>query len=200
MNTIPSVITGNKIIAKYLGYEYVPYNNTEGKKAGWWKIGVKPSNNPIFTTLHIDKKWYLGRSNNDLKFYDDWNALHDAIEVIEKDGETDKEYGNHVDVTTSYCRVGKITIDLKIAYPHLTKKQAAWLAVVRYCQQKNEANDKNQCDGCKAGYPIENGLHVVPYPSGSMVCQKHKYELDFKVEQDGSKTYGFIIMPDEEKE
>lgn len=35
---------------------------------------------------------------------------------------------------------------------------------------------KNQCDGCNAGYPIDaNGLHIVPYPSGTMVCQKTKY-------------------------
>lgn len=38
-------------------------------------------------------------------------------------------------------------------------------------------NAKNQCDGCNAGYPIdENGLHIVPYPSGTMVCQKNKYQ------------------------
>lgn len=199
MNTIPSVITGNKIIATYLGLEYIPYNNTEGKKAGWWKIGVKPSTNDIFTARHIDKKWYLGRSHNDLRFYDDWNALMDAIEVIEKDGETDKEYGNHVDVTTSYCRVGKITIDLKIEYPHLTKKQAAWLAVVRYCEQANPRHKTiNQCDGCVAGYPVdENGLHIVPYPSGSMVCQANKYKPDYKVERDGSKTFGFILNTDD---
>lgn len=36
---------------------------------------------------------------------------------------------------------------------------------------------ENQCDGCNAGYPTdENGLHIVPYPSGPMVCQKLKYQ------------------------
>jgi hypothetical protein len=202
-NTVPSVITGNKIIAKYLGYEYIPHNNTEDKKAGWWKIGTTREQQVIAGMAH-DTIITLGRSHNDLRFYSDWNALMDAIEVIEKDGETDKEYGNHVDVTTSYCRVGKISIDLKIEYPHLNKHQAAWLAVVRYCKQQNDLRDQaveNQCDGCKAGYPIGlNNMHVVPYPSGSMICQKQKYELDYKVEQDGSKTYGFIKMPDEEKE
>jgi hypothetical protein len=202
-DAVPSVITGNKIIAKYLGYEYVPHNNTEGKKAGWWKIGTTREQQVIAGMAH-DTVITLGRSHNDLKFYHDWNALMDAIEVIEKDGETDKEYGNHVDVTTSYCRVGNISIDRKIAYPHLNKQQAAWLAVVRYCKQKNDLRDKaaeNQCDGCKAGYPIGlNNMHLMPYPSGSMVCQKDKYELDFKVEWDGSKTYGFIKMPDQEKE
>lgn len=33
----------------------------------------------------------------------------------------------------------------------------------------------NQCDGCNSKIPIVNGIHKSPYPSGSMVCQKHKY-------------------------
>ena len=38
-------------------------------------------------------------------------------------------------------------------------------------------SSNNQCDGCNAGYPIDgNGLHQVPYPSGTMVCQKSKYK------------------------
>lgn len=42
-----------------------------------------------------------------------------------------------------------------------------------YCNQCTPQS--NQCDGCNAGYPVENGIHKVPYPSGSMVCQKHIY-------------------------
>ena len=44
-------------------------------------------------------------------------------------------------------------------------------------------HSENQCDGCNAGYPVdEHGIHHVPYPSGSMVCQKNKYnnETDSK--------------------
>lgn len=33
----------------------------------------------------------------------------------------------------------------------------------------------NQCDGCNSNIPIVNDIHKSPYPSGSMVCQKHKY-------------------------
>lgn len=35
--------------------------------------------------------------------------------------------------------------------------------------------EENQCDGCIAGYPIENGVHKVSYPSGPISCQKEKY-------------------------
>lgn len=201
MTTVPSVITGNKIIAKYLGYEYIPHNNTEDKKAGWWKIGTTREQQ-IIDRMGNCNLLTLGRSHNDLRFYHDWNALHNAIEVIEKGGETPYSYGTNVDISTTYCKVDYIIIDRKEEkYAHLDKRQAAWLAVVLYCQQKNDIRDKvaeNQCDGCKAGYPIgSNNMHLIPYPSGSMVCQKDKYELDFKVERDGSKTYGFVLSTDD---
>ena len=42
-------------------------------------------------------------------------------------------------------------------------------------QNKLEQNNTNQCDGCRAGHPIVNGIHQVGYPSGNMVCQKNTY-------------------------
>lgn len=33
----------------------------------------------------------------------------------------------------------------------------------------------NQCDGCRANYPLKGNIHIVSYPSGQMVCQKSKY-------------------------
>lgn len=179
-DAVPSVITGNKIIAKYLGYEYIPHNNTEGKKAGWWKIDTTREQQ-VIANMANDNIITLGRSHNDLKFYHDWNALHNAIEVIEKDGEIPDSYGTSVTIHSRYCSVGDIVIDRDMGqYEHLNKQQAAWLAVVRYCQQNNETKNNtteniNQCDGCNAGYPVENGIHIVDYPSGSMVCQKNKY-------------------------
>lgn len=40
----------------------------------------------------------------------------------------------------------------------------------------------NQCDGCRAGFPVDkNGHHIVPYPSGSMACEKDKYTAQPRV-------------------
>jgi len=33
----------------------------------------------------------------------------------------------------------------------------------------------NQCDGCYINEPDVSGIHHIPYPSGSMVCCKEKY-------------------------
>jgi hypothetical protein len=42
----------------------------------------------------------------------------------------------------------------------------------------NSSLSINQCDGCNAGIPVnKNNIHEAAYPSGSMVCQKHKYEF-----------------------
>lgn len=35
---------------------------------------------------------------------------------------------------------------------------------------------QNQCDGCQAGYPVKNGVHHIPYPSGPMACEKEVYQ------------------------
>lgn len=44
----------------------------------------------------------------------------------------------------------------------------------------------NQCDGCRAKYPVDKwGIHQVPYPSGPMVCEKEKY----RGKKEESETY-----------
>lgn len=40
---------------------------------------------------------------------------------------------------------------------------------------------KNQCDGCRAGYPNERGFHRVPYPSGGMLCMADRYEKELRL-------------------
>lgn len=40
-----------------------------------------------------------------------------------------------------------------------------------------EVHHINQCDGCLAKYPIDNGVHKVEYPSGNIVCQRNKYPI-----------------------
>ena len=74
--TRKEIIDGNKIIADFLGYEYVPFNNGLGIKPGWWN----PKTPQILKrNLRVPEKvsdeFYLGRSANDLKFHSDWNKF-----------------------------------------------------------------------------------------------------------------------------
>lgn len=34
----------------------------------------------------------------------------------------------------------------------------------------------NQCDGCQAGLPLENGMHIDKAPGGKFMCTKEEYE------------------------
>lgn len=47
---------------------------------------------------------------------------------------------------------------------------------------------KNQCDGCRLGLPIVNGIHInnkwKDYTSLYMVCTKDRYEDPKKEEQE----------------
>ena len=80
--------------------------------------------------------------------------------------------------------------DMRLAmeqgYSHCTDSyedyQERFDTLIKYLKQpKVEITfEENQCDGCKAGYPIENGIHKVNYPSGSMACQKGKYNKPIK--------------------
>lgn len=49
-------------------------------------------------------------------------------------------------------------------------------ALKRGIIEEDSDSEENQCDGCRAGYEVVNGIHKVPYPSGNMICQKEKYK------------------------
>lgn len=40
-------------------------------------------------------------------------------------------------------------------------------------------HQKNQCDGCRAGYKNKAGIHIMPPPSTSMICQSYMYSEDY---------------------
>lgn len=68
---------GNKIIADFMGYEYVPFNNTDGIKPGWWKKNITPQQRS-FGYAHQYKGGmglYLGRHHTCLKYHTSWDAL-----------------------------------------------------------------------------------------------------------------------------
>lgn len=50
----------------------------------------------------------------------------------------------------------------------------------------------NQCDGCRRGMPIKNGMHYNPDGSYDYImCTKHKYEAEpKKVLDDSDVRYG----------
>ena len=53
----------------------------------------------------------------------------------------------------------------------------------------------NQCDGCQAGLPLENGMHIDKTPGGKFMCTKEKYYEDLEKKEERLKiaTCEFLL-------
>lgn len=90
------IISGSKLIAEYLGWRYIPFNDLEGfSKAGWWRIakpvwGDDDLGIYMMSKLknHRDKlgsSYYICRNHEGLRFWNSLDALIPAIKKIEKE-------------------------------------------------------------------------------------------------------------------
>lgn len=75
-----TVLSGNKLIAKFMGYRYIPFNNDEGLEAGWWKKDI----NKIRQTrqgilLKMGKSNFLCRRHHELRYWNSWDWLFTVI-------------------------------------------------------------------------------------------------------------------------
>jgi hypothetical protein len=66
---------------------------------------------------------------------------------------------------------------LKIGSDLLNYDGLRWQTIISYRNYyRARIKKSNQCDGCKSGVQIsKTGMHIVPYPSGGMRCQRHEY-------------------------
>jgi len=68
----------NKMIARFMGYEYIPFNEDRIMNPGWWKKGVTTQQQAMTKLNHS----YLCRTNNDLRYYNEWNWLMDVVQKV----------------------------------------------------------------------------------------------------------------------
>ena len=93
------VVNGNKLIALYLGYEYIPHNNEYGWKPGWWKSDTPDmwkQPGAQASLMKIDSNRYLGRKHHDLRFYNSWGLMMGVLDVMEMKGYTSSIKTNYV--------------------------------------------------------------------------------------------------------
>jgi hypothetical protein len=110
----------NVEIARMLGWEQ--YKDSKERWFEHWKPNIM-----------LEKPW--SNRVERLEFDSNYNWLHEAIEFIERVGETSEKYGTLVDITTTYVRVGGITLDLKLN--PITKKEAVFIAVSDFAKLQN---------------------------------------------------------------
>lgn len=104
----------SKVIAEYLGWRYIPFNDLQGfPKAGWWQVeerektSVTLDSGEVVNTIGvgdvmnrkqgwqiIDNSYvkFVCRNHSQLRFYNSFDALIPAIEKLEKEDLSDYCY------------------------------------------------------------------------------------------------------------
>lgn len=89
-----NITESNKKIAKFMGYRYIPHNNEEGLKAGWWKDApdMKDAQSREAVARKISKGRFLCRNHHQLRYYNSWDWLMPVVEKVEKNHHTGGEF------------------------------------------------------------------------------------------------------------
>ena len=72
----------NKRIAEFLGWKYFP--KVDGERFAGWRKDVEVRTLEMYIKLHGQHNgYYLCRNHNDLRYYNSWDWLMEAVEKIE---------------------------------------------------------------------------------------------------------------------
>lgn len=114
------ITEGNKLMARFLGYEYFPLNNPcekhGSKNVGW----LKPNSYPIIPD------YYLGRSHKSLRFDTDWNWLMRVVNLIESN------FSTSISVTKNTCIVYVDGVVVSYSCVEKDKITSVWKACLTY--------------------------------------------------------------------
>ena len=93
--TQKDIVDGSKIIANYLGWQYIPFDNLQGySKPGWWQIPLLDEKGKLFDYMSTEVKnhrskiggrYYVCRNHGELRFWNSLDALAPVIQQIEKE-------------------------------------------------------------------------------------------------------------------
>jgi len=120
---------GNQLIARTLGYEYFPFEEGKSVKIvgtipvvqehwGWHK--------PTVGHLKLNG-WYLCRTHNELRYFNDWDWLYNIIDHIEK------TYLLRITISTTFVRIHSGGHDMEYKCEvYGGKRQAAWNLIVDF--------------------------------------------------------------------
>jgi len=92
------VLNGNKLIAQFMGYEYIPFkpkppdDKVYHRQAGWWIKDITPQQQIISGKIY--SKRFLGRKHSDLRYYNSWDWLMPVVKKCIDLGIFYSEYTN----------------------------------------------------------------------------------------------------------
>lgn len=101
--TNTDIIEGSKLIANYLGWQYVPFNDLgDFPKPGWWIVYPKSQDvrinifraSPKSNLSKIGDGFgkFICRHHSELRFYNDWNEIIKVIEKLQKEDLSHRHY------------------------------------------------------------------------------------------------------------
>ena len=104
--TQEEIIKGSKLIAEYLGWQYIPFSADLKHKAGWWSKVPKTEEDRFFSKIN-GNDGFICRNHKELRF---WNSLDALIPVIQK---IEKEDNAVFELRQNGCTVLKWALRLK---------------------------------------------------------------------------------------
>lgn len=154
-----NILEGNKLIADFMGYRYIPFNNENDERAGWWhkktpdvflKLGSSQ-------TSKMSYRYFLCRRHTDLEYFNSYDASMNVLDKIEKMGYTSSlktnyfrinpvfgEYYEEI-IRVSFTSDGYFTyrylenkIDLDRENIEIQKNHAIWLGLVEFIKWYNK--------------------------------------------------------------
>ena len=146
------IIEGNKLIADFMGYEYIPWNNCDDFKPGFWLRGLSKSQRQYISKLPV--KPFLCRNATQLAYNSSWNWIMPVLEKIESLTDDGYKYDVVIGFKT-YCGITRSKNMMRDAerwesshtvnepgkiytWKPTTKIQAIWIAVVKFLKWRDE--------------------------------------------------------------
>ena len=103
------IIEMNKVIARFMGYEYFPYEGVPNDRTFTSEFfGWRAKDLPNTVLGLAPEHWFLCRKHFELAFHYDWSWLMRVINKIHSIGENDifcSKHNYHVQITKRFTRV-----------------------------------------------------------------------------------------------
>lgn len=127
---------GNKLLARFRGYEYIPFNNKECLKSGWWKKGItKDIQVRESISVKINSPKFLCSNHNGLRYYNNWNWIMGVVDEIER---LQEDY--FVVIEYISCSIEDTNQEIIILESEDDKLKSVFVACVEFVKWYNEDN------------------------------------------------------------
>lgn len=127
------IVAGNKLIADFLGYEYVAYESGSKIKPGWWRKDTPAHVLNYSCASKLTRSYFLCRNHHALRYYNSWDALIPAMKKL-----------NAIYVEQNISAVSKVYMYAKVAGEAMLRfdRPTCYIYVVYMIRELNKKMDQ----------------------------------------------------------